>query len=124
MTRPKAKVRLPARRLPPKNSDAEQLETPPPARTPRVPVPSGPLRTEDLPVLQAQAGNRAVVLAVQRQPGPGMPQYTKANRPTKGADVRGELRAQLPGLLGALSEAQLDHWQQVVDYYADQQAHR
>ncbi len=119
MTRPKAKVRLPARRPAPKNSDAEQLESPPaPARTPRVPVRPGPLRTEDLPVLQAQAGNRAVVLAVQRQPGPGSPRYTKANRPTKGADVRAELRAQLPGLLGALSEAQLDHWQQVVDYYA------
>jgi hypothetical protein len=32
------------------------------------------LRTNDLPTLRAHIGNRATVLAVQRQPGPGGPQ--------------------------------------------------
>jgi hypothetical protein len=118
VTRQKTKARLPPRRPGPKNTESDQQEAPPaPNRTPRVP-PTGPLRTDDLPTLQAQVGNRAVVLAVQRQPTPGSPQYTKANRPTKGADVRSALRAQLPGLLAALTEAQLDNWQRVVDYYA------
>ena len=40
-----------------------------------------------------------------------------ANRPTHGADVKAVLRSELPGLLGGLTEAQLIHWQQVVDYY-------
>jgi hypothetical protein len=119
VARHKATARLPARRTGSGDPDAEQPRLPAPIRRPPIPpVASGPLRTEDLPALQAQVGNRAVVLAVQRQPTAGTPRYTRANRPKKGADVRGELRAHLPGLLGALTEAQLDHWQKVVDYYA------
>ncbi len=120
MTRQKTKARLPPRRPGHQSTESDQPEAPPtPSRTPRVPpLTAAPLRTDDLPALQARVGNRAVVLAVQRQPTPGSPQYTKANRPTKGADVRSALRAQLPGLLAALTEAQLDNWQRVVDYYA------
>ena len=90
-----------------------------PTRQPSKPPATGaPLRTNDLPTLQAQIGNRATALAVQRRPGPGEPQYTVANRPKKGADVRAALRSQLPGLLAGLTEEQLNRWQSVVDYYA------
>ena len=75
---------------------------------------------EDVLDLQRAAGNRAVTLAVQRdKKGPvdslGMP-LDRAGLPTRGPDVRAELRGRLPGLLAALTEAQLDQWQQVVDH--------
>ncbi len=75
---------------------------------------------EDVLDLQRTAGNRAVTLAVQRdKKGPvdrlGMP-VDRAGLPTRGPDVRAELRGRLPGLLAALTEAQLDQWQAVVDH--------
>ena len=73
-------------------------------------------------VLQVQAvvGNRAIAVTLQRDQWiRGRPvDYNRENRPTKGTDVRAALRTELPGLLAALSDAQLDRWQQVVDYYA------
>ena len=75
---------------------------------------------EDVLDLQRSAGNRAVTLAVQRdKKGPvdslGMP-LDRAGLPTRGPDVRTELRGRLPGLLAALTEAQLDQWQAIVDH--------
>ncbi len=77
------------------------------------------------PEVQPPAVQPSAVLppAVQRDRAqqdhiPGHPQYTKANRPKRGADVRAALRAQLPGLLAGLTEEQLNRWQGVVDYYA------
>jgi hypothetical protein len=68
----------------------------------------------------AADGSRAIAMTVQRDQWiQGRPvDYNRKNRPTKGADVRAALRTQLPGLLAALSNAQLDRWQRVVDYYA------
>jgi hypothetical protein len=70
--------------------------------------------------VQAAVGNRAIAMTVQRDQWiQGRPvEYNRENRPKKGADVRAALRTELPGLLAALSDAQLDRWQQVVDYYA------
>lgn len=70
--------------------------------------------------VQAAVGNRAIAMTLQRDQWiQGRPvDYNRENRPTKGADVRAALRTELPGLLAALPDAQLDRWQQVVDYYA------
>lgn len=78
------------------------------------------LAAREVQRVQAQAGNRAVAVTLQRDQWiRGRPvQYTRQNRPSKGADVRAALRSELPGLLTGLSEQQLDRWQQVVDYYA------
>ena len=86
----------------------------------------GPMHQSDVIQLQQAAGNKAAVIAVQRNtvlvqrdgPVPWNVKATRANRPTHGADVKAVLRRELPGLLGGLTEAQLNHWQQVVDYYA------
>lgn len=86
-----------------------------------------PLGTEDVTELQQTAGNRAATLAVQRSRLPAVQRdgpvtwnvpATSKNRPTHGLDVRSVLRTELPGLLGGMTEAQLAHWQQVVDFYA------
>ena len=84
------------------------------------------LQDSDVTALQQAAGNRATVTAVQRHavtvqrdgPVPWNVAATRKNRPTHGADVKAVLRSELPGLLGGLTEAQLAHWQRVVDYYA------
>lgn len=109
--------------MPPHDPDAEHGSTPP--RPPGHAVSALRTGRRDLPAadvqrVQEQAGNRAVVVTLQRDQWiRGTPaSYTRENRPRKGADVRAALRAQLPGLLTALSQAQLDRWQQVVDYYA------
>ncbi len=87
----------------------------------------GPLNRSDVTDLQRAAGNKAAVIAVQRSstltvqrdgPVPWNVKATRANRPTHGADVRAVLRTELPGLLGGLTEAELNRWQQVVDFYA------
>jgi hypothetical protein len=75
---------------------------------------------DDLLDLQRTAGNRAVALAVQRDKKPdvdslGIP-VDRLGLPKRGPDVRTELRDRLPGLMAALTESQLDQWQQVVDY--------
>ncbi|MEA2844246.1 MAG: hypothetical protein QOJ69_1917, partial [Actinomycetota bacterium] len=75
---------------------------------------------EDILDLQRTAGNRAVVTAVQRDKSPavdklGIP-VDRLGLPKHGPDVRAELRGRLPGLLAALTDAQADQWQQVVDY--------
>ena len=85
-----------------------------------------PLQEADVIELQQTAGNKATVTAVQRNalvvqrdgPVPWNVKATRKNRPTHGADVKAVLRSELPGLLGGLTEAQLTHWQQVVDFYA------
>jgi hypothetical protein len=119
--RQKAKIRRPRRS--PKDASAEDAsadQVQASARPPAVqnPTPGAPLRTAAVPALQATIGNRAVTMAVQRQPGPGGRQFTKATRPKKGADVRAALRSELPGLLAGLTEEQINRWQAVVDYYA------
>ncbi len=75
---------------------------------------------EDILDLQRAAGNRAVVIAVQRDKTPsvdklGIP-VDRLGLPKHGPSVRTELQGRLPGLLAALTEPQLEHWQQVVDY--------
>ncbi len=74
----------------------------------------------DVRQVQAGAGNRALAMTLQRDQWiRGKPvEYNRENRPTKGADVRAALRTELPGLLAALSDADLDRWQRIVDYYA------
>ena len=71
--------------------------------------------------LQRDAGNHAVTLVIQRNGQGkvdinGMP-VDSYGIPTRGPDVRAELRERLPGLLGALSADQLDQWQAVVDWH-------
>ena len=86
----------------------------------------GLMHQADVIGVQRAAGNKAAVTAVQRNailvqrdgPVPWNVKATRANRPTHGVDVEGVLRSKLPGLLGGLTEGQLIHWQQVVDYYA------
>lgn len=82
------------------------------------------LSSDDVLDLQRDAGNQAVTEALQREavvqrqpddscmfPGDGDP------LPTSGPDVRDALQARYPGLLRALTPAQLDQWQKVVDHY-------
>ena len=118
MGRQKARIRRPR----PSAKDPAADDTGPVTTPPRQPtaaqLPGAPLRAAAVPSLQATIGNRAVTMAVQRQPGPDGQQFTRRNRPTQGADVRAALRSQLPGLLAGLTEEQITHWQAVVDYYA------
>lgn len=78
-------------------------------------TPARPLDEKVVEHLQRTVGNKATTVTVQRY---GPIKYPRVNRPKKGMDVRSELRAKLPGLLAALTGAQLDHWQKLVDYYA------
>lgn len=71
--------------------------------------------------LQREAGNQAVTLVIQRNgagkvDAAGIP-VDRYGIPTRGPDVRDELRERLPGLLGALTPAQLDQWQAFVDWH-------
>ena len=71
-----------------------------------------------------EIGNRGVTLVIQRDKGKGdgksdslgIP-LDKLGIPTRGPEVRAELATRLPGLLGALTDDQLEQWQRVVDYY-------
>lgn len=82
------------------------------------------LSSDDVLDLQRDAGNQAVTKAIQRDavvqrqpddarvyPGDGDP------LPTSGPEVRAALQGRFPGLLRALTPAQLDQWQKVVDHY-------
>jgi hypothetical protein len=104
--------RRPPRPHVPQGTDSIAEDRPPPLG------PVAPLRPLDQTVvahLQRMVGNTATTLTVQRY---GPIKYPPAKRPKKGMDVRSELRATLPGLLAALTQSQLDHWQKLVDYYA------
>ncbi|MEO1064260.1 MAG: hypothetical protein AAFZ07_22800 [Actinomycetota bacterium] len=79
--------------------------------------------------LQQQAGNAATTLYVERTKAsltdmghirrrPWMNGLGLPRLPESGPSVRAELRGRLPGLLSALNEAQLDRWQEYVDYTA------
>ncbi|MDQ4097617.1 MAG: hypothetical protein M3144_07100 [Actinomycetota bacterium] len=79
------------------------------------------VNADDVLDLQREAGNRAVTISIQRNGKKGAdPLGIPLDRygiPRHGPDVRAELRGRLPGLLGALTPAQLDQWQAIVDWH-------
>lgn len=120
-----AKKRVRVRR-PPSRDDWVSGTVDTPRTTRRPPIFDRPLQPADVTELQQTVGNKATVTAVQRNtvavqrrgPAPWNVKSTRQNRPTEGLDVKAVLRRELPGLLGGLTEEQLTHWQNVVDYYA------
>lgn len=117
----------------PPGRDRQPRSVPEPRHAKPVPPQLHRLQQPDVLDLQRTVGNQATTTALQRHllsaqrdsaQGDGrgpvawdVPAIRK-NRPTHGADVRSALRAELPGLLAGLTDAQLTHWQQLVDYYA------
>jgi hypothetical protein len=113
--RPNQRRPRPASRAPEPVEDARRIDGAPRAAAALLHRSAEPSATDVLD-LQRAAGNNAVTAALQRAPAvrrPGDPEEI----PEHGPEVRPELQARLPGLLGALTDAQLDQWQRVVDYY-------
>ncbi|KQM83786.1 hypothetical protein [Agromyces sp. Leaf222] len=77
------------------------------------------LHPDDVLDLQRDAGNRAVATHLQRDPAPDSVAGRHAREPIPkgGPDIRPALQARYPALLGALTAAQLEHWQRVVDHF-------
>ncbi|WP_127793213.1 hypothetical protein [Agromyces sp. LHK192] len=85
----------------------------------RKPADTRRLSADDVIDLQRDAGNHAVARLVQREPAPDSlaGRHAREPIPKRGPEVRPALQARYPALLGALTSAQLDRWQQVVDHY-------
>lgn len=77
------------------------------------------LQPDDVSDLQRGAGNHAVTTHVQRdlEPGSLAGRHAREPIPKGGPDIRPALQARYPALLGALTAAQLEQWQRVVDHY-------
>ena len=141
------RLRPPAQGRPRGTDRAGGGRTTPPAR----PAAWGPRTAEQAVLaLQRTVGNRAVTGALTGGPGPVVLQRRPGGRPgrgwermangaysvsdvsealgspippfPKGGDVRTALAAERPGLLGILTEPELDQWQQAVDRSAARSA--